>query len=133
MWGKCPEGWGVKNMPVDTKNIHSKKLPLKKCDDRNSPIARRRLQPASQLKAKLQLCTGLQSRQAVSIIKEHQVTVLIFTGRDFSLGVTERAKLELCFYVRRRLEPTPSGGGDVGWSLRRAGYDDIAHYKCLYS
>jgi hypothetical protein len=39
----------------------------------------------------------LQSRKAVSIIKEHQVTVLIFTGRDFSLGVTERAKQELCF------------------------------------
>jgi ADP-heptose:LPS heptosyltransferase len=38
---------------------------------------------------------GLQSRKAVSIIKEHQVTVLIFTGRDFSLGVTERAKREL--------------------------------------
>jgi hypothetical protein len=35
---------------------------------------------------------------------------LIFTGRDFSLGVTERAKQELCFYIRRRLEPTPSGG-----------------------
>jgi hypothetical protein len=31
------------------------------------------------------------------MIKEHQVTVLIFTGRDFSLGVTERAKQELCF------------------------------------
>jgi hypothetical protein len=52
---------------------------------------------------------GLQSRKAVSIIKEHQVTVLIFTGRDFSLGVTERAKQELCCYFRRRLEPTPSG------------------------
>jgi hypothetical protein len=39
---------------------------------------------------------GLQSRKSVSIIKEHQVTVLIFTGRDFSLGVTERAKRELC-------------------------------------
>jgi hypothetical protein len=39
----------------------------------------------------------LQSRKAVSIIKEHQVTVLIFTGRDFSLGVTGRAKQELCF------------------------------------
>jgi hypothetical protein len=38
---------------------------------------------------------GLQSRKAVSIIKEHQVTVLIFSGRDFSLGVTERAKQEL--------------------------------------
>jgi hypothetical protein len=57
----------------------------------------------------------LQSRKAVSIIKEHQVIVLIFTGRDFSLGVTERAKLELCFYIRRRLEPTPS----VGWRRRR--------------
>jgi hypothetical protein len=54
---------------------------------------------------------GLQSRKAVSIIKEHQVTVLIFTGRNFSLGVTERAKRELCFYVRRRLEPAPSGRG----------------------
>jgi hypothetical protein len=52
---------------------------------------------------------GLQSRKSVSIIKE-QVMVLIFTGRDFSLGVTERAKLELCFYIRRRLEPAPSGG-----------------------
>jgi radical SAM protein (TIGR01212 family) len=51
----------------------------------------------------------LQIRQD-GVIKEHQVTVLIFTGRDFSLGVTERAKLELCFYIRRRLEPTPSGG-----------------------
>jgi hypothetical protein len=64
----------------------------------------------------------LQSRKAVSIIKEHQVTVLIFTGRDFSLGVTERAKRELCFYFRRRLEPTPSGveGNDdrhVIWAL----------------
>jgi hypothetical protein len=37
---------------------------------------------------------GLQSRKAVSIIKEHQVTVLIFSGRDFSLGYAERAKLE---------------------------------------
>jgi hypothetical protein len=53
---------------------------------------------------------GLQSRKAVSIIKEHQVTVLIFTGREFSLGVTERAKQEFCFYIRRRLEPAPSGG-----------------------
>jgi hypothetical protein len=74
------------------------------------PPARRRLQPASYIKAKLQLCTGFQSRKAVSICKEHQVTVLIFSGRDFSLGVTERAKQELCFYIRRRLEPTPSGG-----------------------
>jgi hypothetical protein len=31
---------------------------------------------------------GLQSRKDVPIIKEHQVTVLIFSGRDFSLGVT---------------------------------------------
>ena len=49
----------------------------------------------------------------MSIIKEHQVMVLILTGRDFSLGVTERAKLELCFYFRRRPEPAPSGGNDV--------------------
>jgi hypothetical protein len=75
-------------------------------------------------------------------------------GKDvlcaLSLGVTERAKRELCFYIRRRLEPTPSGEkrrrrleptpsgekrrrrlepapsgddgkrGDAGWSLRRA-------------
>jgi hypothetical protein len=47
--------------------------------------------------------------KAVSIGKEQQVMVLIFTGRDFSLGVTERAKLELCHYFRRRLEPAPSG------------------------
>jgi hypothetical protein len=40
---------------------------------------------------------GLQSRKSVSMIKEHHVTALIFTGRDFSLGVTERAKRELCF------------------------------------
>jgi hypothetical protein len=40
---------------------------------------------------------GLKSRKSVSIIKEHQVTVLIFTGRDFSLGYAERAKQELCF------------------------------------
>jgi hypothetical protein len=57
---------------------------------------------------------GLQSRKAVSIIKEHQVTVLIFTGRGLSLGYAERAKLELCFYFRRRLEPAPSG-----WWRRR--------------
>jgi hypothetical protein len=31
---------------------------------------------------------GLQSRKSVSIIKEHQVMILIFTGRDFSLGIT---------------------------------------------
>jgi hypothetical protein len=36
--------------------------------------------------------------------------LLIFTLRDISLGVTERAKPELCFYIRRRLEPTPSEG-----------------------
>jgi hypothetical protein len=35
--------------------------------------------------------------------------VLIFTGRDISLGVTERAKQELCCYIRRRLAPAPSG------------------------
>jgi hypothetical protein len=72
----------------------------------------------------------LQSRKAVSIIKEHQVIVLIFTGLDFSLGVTERAKRELCFYFRRRLEPAPSGGV--------AGYNKniccfFSHCKCLYS
>jgi hypothetical protein len=85
------------------------------------PSARRRLQPTSHIKAKLQLCTGLQSRQAESIIKKHQLTVLLFTGQDISLGITARAKQELCFYIRRRLEPTPSGGGGAGWSLRRAG------------
>jgi hypothetical protein len=37
---------------------------------------------------------GLQSRKSVSIIKEHQIMVLIFSGRDFSPGVTGRAKLE---------------------------------------
>jgi hypothetical protein len=47
-------------------------------------------------KKKLQLCTGLQSRKAVSIIKEHQVTVSIFTGRYLSLGYAECAKRELC-------------------------------------
>jgi hypothetical protein len=78
-----------------------------------SPRARRSLSTVSKIKAKLQLCTGLQSRQAVSIIKKHQVTVLIFTGRDFSPGVTERAKLELCFYIRRRLEPAPSGDKQI--------------------
>jgi hypothetical protein len=57
--------------------------------------ARRRLRPASYIKATLQLCTGLQSRKDVLCA--------------LSLGVTERAKLELCFYVRRRLEPAPSG------------------------
>jgi hypothetical protein len=30
-------------------------------------------------------------------IRQDEVMVLIFTGRDFSLGVTERAKQELCF------------------------------------
>jgi hypothetical protein len=48
-------------------------------------------------KKKLQLCTGLQSRKDVLCA--------------LSLGVTERAKRELCFYVRRRLEPAPSEGG----------------------
>jgi hypothetical protein len=72
-------------------------------------------------KKKLQLCTGLQSRQAVSIIKEHQVTVLIFTGRDFSPSVTERAKQKLCFYIRRRMEPAPSGAATLP-SLR-TGYN----------
>jgi hypothetical protein len=81
-------------------------------------------------KKKLPLCTGLQSRKAVSIIKEHQVTVLIFTGRDFSPGVTGRAKQELCFYFRRRLEPTPSeGGGGAGASPRRAGDKILIYHK----
>jgi hypothetical protein len=79
----------------------------------------------------------------VSIIKEHQVTVLIFTGRDFSLGVTERAKQELCFYIRRRLEPTPSGDNSppgAGSSLRPSvlpnlqfGSHEYAHLQCAAS
>jgi hypothetical protein len=92
---------------------------------------------------------GLQSRNAVSIIKEHQVTVLIFTGRDFSPGITERAKLELflihatqntaCAGRRGAVQAgacaerevatqagacAERGGGDAGWSLRRAGGGD---------
>jgi hypothetical protein len=53
---------------------------------------------------------GLQSRKAVPIGIYHQVTVFIFTGRDFSLGVTERAKQEFFLYTRRRIQPAPSGG-----------------------
>jgi hypothetical protein len=57
------------------------------------------LQPASYVEAKLPLCTGWQSR------KDGLCAL--------SLGVTERAKPELCFYVRRRLEPASyvEGGG----------------------
>jgi hypothetical protein len=47
------------------------------------------------VEAKLPLCTGLQSRKDVLCA--------------LSPGVTGRAKLELCFYIRRRLEPAPSG------------------------
>jgi hypothetical protein len=98
---------------------------------RSRPPARRRLQPTSYIKAKLPLCTGLQSRKAVSIIKEHQVTVLIFSGRDFFARRNRACKAGslLLFPTqagacaergwRRRLETAPSGG--AVFRLRRTG------------
>jgi hypothetical protein len=82
---------------------------------------------------------GLQSRKAVSIIKEHQIMVLIFTGRDFSPGVTGASKAGVFSYTCnaeyslrragdtafRLCKPVQSWSFafmcDAGWSLRRAG------------
>jgi hypothetical protein len=61
------------------------------------PPARRRLQPASQLTAKLPLCTlGYAGRK-----RTKHVLPALQAGE----------KQELCFHTRRRLEPAPSEGG----------------------
>jgi hypothetical protein len=74
------------------------------------PPARRRLQPASEIKAKLQLCSlGYAGRKIPSGENQNRY-LMLFDDRHGLPALQAGAKLELCFYVRRRLEPAPSGG-----------------------
>jgi hypothetical protein len=71
--------------------------------------ARRRLQPTSDIKAKLQLCTLGYAERKIPSGENQTRYLMLFDDRHGLPALQAGAKLELCFYVRRRLEPTPSG------------------------
>jgi hypothetical protein len=81
-----PLWWGAKNPICLKKNIRS----------RNSP-ARRRLQPASDIKAKLQLCTlGYGGRKIPSGENQNRY-LMLFDDRHGFPALQAGAKRELCF------------------------------------
>jgi hypothetical protein len=73
------------------------------------PPARRRLQPASDIKAKLLLCSLSYAERKILSGENQNHYLMLFDDRHCLPALQAGAKQELCFYVRRRLEPTPSG------------------------
>ena len=66
------------------------------------PPARRRLQPASYIKAKLPLCTLGYAERKIPYL-------MLFADRHGIPALQAGAKQELFLYMRRRIQPTHSG------------------------